>query len=129
MLLWESCGNHKLALCFKYLLPSYETIQGIDTFFESLWKFFKCKPLAMNLLDKCDDIFAKHVIFPVCSSAMRWTAHERSCKVVVKRYHQFFLSLFTCYNEGREPETLGLFLHLCKPPIMASSFRVGVANT
>lgn len=65
MLLWESCGNHKLALCFKYLLPSYETIQEIDTFFESLWKFFKCKPLAMNLLDKCDDIFAKHVIFPV----------------------------------------------------------------
>ena len=26
MLLWVGCGNHKPALCFKHLLPRYETI-------------------------------------------------------------------------------------------------------
>ena len=62
----------------------------------------------MNLLDKCDDIFAKHVIFPVCSSAMRWTAHERSCKIAVKRYHQFFLITIHMLQWGTRTRNIGL---------------------
>ena len=99
MLLWVGCGNHKLVLCFKHLLPRYKTILETDTFLESLWKFFKYRPVAMNLLDKCADIYGEHVVLPVYPSVMRWTAHEHLCKVVVEGYHQFVSSLIKCYNE------------------------------
>ena len=66
MLLWVGCGNHKLALCFKHLLPHYETILEKETFLESLWKFFKYRPNAMNLLGKWTDIYGEHVTLPVC---------------------------------------------------------------
>ena len=120
MLLWVGCVNHKLALCFKHLLPRFETILGTDIFLESLRKFFKYRPLAMNLLDKCADIYGKHIVLPVCPSVRLWAAHEHLCKIVVEGYHQFVSSLIMCYNEQREPEALGLLLQLCKPPIIAS---------
>ena len=37
-------------------------------FLESLWKFFKYRPLAKNLLDKWADIYGEHVVLPVCPS-------------------------------------------------------------
>ena len=66
MLPWVGCGNHEQALCFKHLLPHDETILETDTFLESLWKFFKYRLLAMNLLDKCADIYSEHVVLSVC---------------------------------------------------------------
>ena len=58
----------------------------------------------MNLLDKCADIYGEHIL-SVCPSVTPWTAHERSCKVVVEGYHQFFSSLIT--NEYRELKAKG----------------------
>ena len=66
MMLCVGFGNHEQAPCFKHLLPHYETILETDIFLESLWKFFKYRPLAMNLLDKCADIYSDHVVLSVC---------------------------------------------------------------
>ena len=120
LLNWVGCGNHKLALCFKHLLPKYPTVFATDAFLEALWKFFKYRPLAMNLLDQSANIYGEKVVVPVCPSVTRWTAHERACLSVVRGYRQFVSSLVVCYNERREPEALGLLMQLCKPDIVAT---------
>ena len=120
LLNWVGCGNHKLALCFKHLLPKYPTVFATDAFLEALWKFFKYRPLAMNLLDQSANIYGEKVVVPVCPSVTRWTAHERACLSVVRGYRQFVSSLVVCYNERREPEAPGLLMQLCKPDTVAN---------
>ena len=39
LLKWIGCNNHKLALTFKHLIPSFQCIVEIDIFFESLGIF------------------------------------------------------------------------------------------
>ena len=95
LLNWVGCGNHKLALCFKHLLPKYQTVFATDAFLEALWKFFKYRPLAMNLLDQ--------------------SATEK------RLLYQFVpVSPDGRFNERREPEALGLLMQLCKPDIVAT---------
>ena len=84
-------------------------------FSETLWKFFKYRPLPIYLLDKFANIYSKHVVWTVCPTVMQWTSHKQSSKVVAEDSHQFVLSL----NEQQELEALGLLLQLCVPPIIA----------
>ena len=43
---WIGCGNHKVALCFKHLLPEFESVFSADAALLALWKFFHFRPLA-----------------------------------------------------------------------------------
>ena len=61
LLNWVGCGNHKLALCFKHLLPQFQSIFETDAFLEALWKFFKYRPQAMNLLKNAADIYGENM--------------------------------------------------------------------
>lgn len=72
-------------------------------FSETLWKFFKYRPLPIYLLDKFTNIYSKHVVWTVCPTIMQWTSHKQSSKVVAEDSHQFVLSL----NEQQELEALG----------------------
>ena len=44
------CNNNKLALTFEHLIPSFQCVAEIDIFLLNLWKYFKYRPLAMNIL-------------------------------------------------------------------------------
>ena len=57
MLQWIGCTNHKLALCFKHVLPNYQNVSNADIFLLNLWKYFKYRTLAMNLLQECSKIY------------------------------------------------------------------------
>ena len=118
-LIWVGCGNHKLSLCFKHLLNQFPSVFETDVFLESLWKFFKYRPFAKNLLEESAGMYDENVVVPVAPSVTRWTAHECACKSVIKGYRQFVSSLTTCYNERGEPEAVGLLVQLCKPMILS----------
>ena len=45
LLKWIGCNNHKLALTFKHLIPSFECIAEIVIFLLKLRKYFKYHPL------------------------------------------------------------------------------------
>ena len=119
-LIWVGCGNHKLSLCFKHLLNQFPSVFETDVFLESLWKFFKYRPFAKNLLEESAGMYDENVVVPVAPSVTRWTAHECACKSVIKGYRQFVSSLTTCYNERGEPEAVGLLVQLCKPMILST---------
>ena len=119
-LILVGCGNHKLTLCFMHLLNRFPSVLETDVFLESLWKFFKYRPLAKNLLEESADLYDENVVVPVAPCVTRWTANERACKSVIKDYCQFISLLTTCYNERQEPEALGLTVHSCKPMIVAT---------
>ena len=119
-LILVGCGNHKLTLCFMHLLNQFPSVLETDVFLESLWKFFKYRPLAKNLLEESADLYDENVVVPVAPCVTRWTANEHACKSVIKDYCQFISLLTTCYNERQEPEALGLPVHSCKPMIVAT---------
>ena len=43
------CNNHKLALTFKHLMPSFQCVTEIYIFLFNLWKYFKYLPLPKYL--------------------------------------------------------------------------------
>ena len=47
LLKWIDCNNHKLALTFKHLIPSFQCTAEIDIFLLNHWKYFKYRPLAI----------------------------------------------------------------------------------
>ena len=59
MLRWIGCNNHKLALCFKHLIPQFPSINDTDTFLLNLWKFFKYRPLAKNYLEESASVYGQ----------------------------------------------------------------------
>ena len=72
---WIGCGNHKVALCFKHLLPEFKFAALL-----ALWKFFHFHPLALNFMENVADIYDKSLVTTVCPSVTRWTAHDRVCR-------------------------------------------------
>ena len=88
MLLWMGCNNHKLALCFKHLIPQFPTIFKTDAFFLSLWKFFNYHPLAKTFLEESATMYGQDPI------------NDRACKAFYKGYKQFLDALANCYNDG-----------------------------
>ena len=49
---WIGCGNHKVALYFKHLLPEFKCVFNADAALLALWKFFHYCPLAINFMEK-----------------------------------------------------------------------------
>ena len=111
MLRWIGCTNHKLALCFKHVLPNYQNVSNVDIFLRNLWKYFKYRTLAINLLQECSEIYGNiSSVVHVYPSTTCWTAHDRACMVVFKNFQAVLQALSTCYNERKEAEALGLFI-------------------
>ena len=96
MLRWIGCNNHKLALGFKHLIPQFPSINDTDVFLLNLWKFFKYRPLAKNLLEESASMYGQNPVTTVCSSETCWTSHERACKAFYKGYKQFLDGLAVC---------------------------------
>ena len=116
MLRWIGCTNHKLALCFKHVLPNYQNVSNADILLLNLWKYFKYRTLAMNLLQECSEIYGNtSPVVPVCPSTTRWTVHHRACMVVFKNFQALLQASSTCYNERKEAEALGLFIQTVSP--------------
>jgi hypothetical protein len=79
-LIWVGCSSHRLALYFKHLLSDFKCVREADVFLLNLWKFFKYRTIAMNLLQESANIYGNiDNIVPICPSTTRWTAHQRSC--------------------------------------------------
>ena len=68
LLKWIGCNSHKLALTFKYLVPSFQCIVEIDIFRLNLWKCFKYCPLAMYILGNTSEIYGNSPTVPICPS-------------------------------------------------------------
>ena len=102
------CGNHKVALCFKYLNDFPDVLSANATFL-ALWKFFHYHPLAINFLKNAPDTYEKCHVIPASPSVTRWTAHDRACKSLCDGYKQILSALSTCVNERNEPDVLGIF--------------------
>ena len=82
-LILVGCWNHKLTLCFMHLLSQFPSVFETDVFLESLWKFFKYRTLAKNLLEESADLYDENIVVPVALCVTRWTANERACKSVI----------------------------------------------
>ena len=83
---WIGCGNHKLALCLKHLLPLFSEIFSADTILTALWNLFHYRPLAMSFIKNAAEVFQEDSVVPVCPSVRRWTAHDRVCKSIWNGY-------------------------------------------
>ena len=121
-LAWIGCGSHKLALCFTHLLPRFDCVKTTDVFLLNLWKFFKYRSLANNVLQEMTDLYGDvGKIVAVCPSTTRWTAHERSCSTFINRYGNFVTALCTLYNERVEqPECIGIIILATNGEIIAT---------
>ena len=80
---WIGCGNHKLALRFKYLLPLFSEIFSADATLTALWKFFHYRPLAISFIENAAEVFQEDFVVPVCPSVTRWTAHDKARKSIL----------------------------------------------
>ena len=85
---WIGCNNHKLALTFKHLIPSFQCEAEIDIFLWNLWKYFKHCPLAMNILGNTSEMYVCPTV-PICSSVTRWQAHDRACETFHLHFENF----------------------------------------
>ena len=65
MLQWIGCNNHKLALCFKHLIPQFPSINDTDTFLLNLWKFFKYGPLTKHFLEEIASMYGQDPVTAV----------------------------------------------------------------
>ena len=120
MLRWIGCNYHKLALCFKHLIPQFASMNDTDTYLLNLWKFFKYRPLTKNFLEESASMYGQDPVTAVCPSETRWTSHERACKAFYKGYKQFLDALAVCYIERKESEALGLFILAVTTEIIAT---------
>ena len=60
-----------LALTFKHLIPSFQGIAEIDIFLLNLWKYFKYRPLAMNISRNTSEMYGDSPTVPICPSVTR----------------------------------------------------------
>ena len=107
---WIGCGNHEVALFSKHPLNVFPDVLSADATLLALWKFFHCRPLAINfLLKNAADAYEEYHVTPVSPSLTRWTAHEIACKSLCDGYRQILSALSACVNERKEPNALGIF--------------------
>ena len=71
LLKWIGCNNHMLVLTFKHLIPSFQYIAEIDIFYLNLWKYFKYRPLSMNILRNTSEMYGDSPTVPIGSSPTR----------------------------------------------------------
>ena len=92
LLKWIGCNNHKLA------------------FFFNLWKYFKHRPLAMNILGNASEMYGDSPTVPICSSVTRWQAHERAYETFHLHFENFLDAPSTSYAKRKKAEALRLFI-------------------
>ena len=66
------CNNHKLALTFKHLILSFQCLVELDIFLLNLWKYFKYRPLAVNILGNTSGMYGDSPTVSICLSDTRW---------------------------------------------------------
>ena len=110
LLKWIGCNNHKLALIFKHLIPSFQCVAEIDIFLLNLWKYFKYRPLAINILGNTSEMYGDSPTVPICPSVTRWQAHKRACETFHLHFENFLDALSTSYATRKEAKALGLFI-------------------
>ena len=54
---WISCGNQRVALCFKHLQQVYPGVLAADAMLLALWKCFHYQPLATNFVKNAADMY------------------------------------------------------------------------
>ena len=120
MALWVGCGNHKLGLCFKHLLKEFPCVAEFDATLLSLWKYFRYRTLAVNLLQEFAEAYDENQVLPICPSTTRWTSHGRACRALYEGYVTQIGALTVCYNNRKEPEALGIFMAITSETFIAS---------
>ena len=110
LLKWIGCNNYMLALTFKHLIPSFQCVAEIDIFLLNLWKYFKYRPLAMNILGNTREMYGDSPTVPICPSVTQWQAHERACERFHLHFENFLDVLSTSYAKRKEAEALGQFI-------------------
>ena len=65
------CNKHKLALTFKHLIPPFQCEVEIDIFLLNLRKYFKYRPLAMNILGNTSEMYGDSPTVSICPSVTR----------------------------------------------------------
>ena len=120
MALWVGCGNHNLGLCFKHLLKEFPCVTEFDATLLSLWKYFRYRTLAVNLLQEFAEAYDENQVLPICPSTTRWTSHGRACRALYEGYVAQIGALTVCYNNRKEPEALGIFMAITSETFIAS---------
>ena len=95
LLKWIGCNNHKLALIFKHLIPSFQCVAEIDIFLLNLWKYFKYRPLAMNISGNTSEMYGDSPTALICPSVTRWQTHEQACETLHLHFENFLDVLST----------------------------------
>ena len=72
LLEWIGCNNHKLALTFKHLIPSFQCLVELDIFLLNHRKYFKYRPLAVNILGNTIEMYGDSPTVPTCLSDTQW---------------------------------------------------------
>ena len=103
------CYNRKLVLTFKHLIPSFQCAAEIDIFLLNLWKYFKYRPLDMNILGNIIEMYGDSPTVPICPSVTRWQAHGCACETLHLHFENFLDALST-YAKRKEAEAPGLFI-------------------
>ena len=124
LLKWIGCNNHKLALTFKHLTPSFQCVAEIDIFFLNLWKYFKYRPLTMNVLGNNSEMYGNSPTFPLCPSVTRWQAHEHAIETLQLHFQNFLDALSTSQAKQKEAEALGLFIQDPSCQIIATNLML-----
>ena len=119
LLKWIGCNNHKLALCFKHLIPQFSCIFDADVFPLNLWKFFKYHTLSLTFVEDSAEMYGDDVMKPVCTSGTRWTAHEHACLAFFKSFSHILNALIVSCRERNESEALGLIIHASSSQMIA----------
>ena len=110
LLKWIGCNNHKLALIFKHLIPSFQCVAEINLFLLNLYEYFQYRPLAMNMLGNTSKMFEDSLTVPICPSVTRWQARERACETLHFHFENFLDALSTSDATRKEAKALGLFI-------------------
>ena len=115
LLKWIGCNNHKLTLTFKHLIPSFQCVAEIGIFLLNLWKYFKYRPLAINILGNTSEMYRDSPTVPICPSSTRWQVHERACETFHLHFENFLHALSTSYAKRKEAEAPSFKADLAKP--------------
>ena len=70
LLKWKWCKNYKLALNFKHFIPSFWCIAEINIFLLNLCKYFKYRPLVMNISGNTSECRVLALLFQYVSALL-----------------------------------------------------------
>jgi len=116
--LYINCRNHKLALCFKHLMKSYEILRETDACLVSFAKLFEYSDLKDAILRNVQECKGEKVLEPIKPSVTRWLSHKDCCIRIFERYESYIDALDQIFAKTRDPHVLGVHTILLKPDIV-----------